>query len=130
MLEEAIDRAKLYLLSWSKRQNVKLDFQIGQRWSTNLQGGRDISVELGDALSIESHLQPVTVTTQVTIAGKAFIVAQEMSDSTSFSYDTWMVEKALKYPARKGTLEYFGLEVVDNKRPLYGVYKAIEAISD
>lgn len=40
-----------------------------------------------------------------------------------------IVNKALKNDALKAALQYFNDEVVDNNRPLYGIYKSIEAIT-
>jgi hypothetical protein len=52
-----------------------------------------------------------------------------MHDSASPANDTSMVNKALKDKTLKNALHYFSEEVVDDDRPLYGVYKALEVIA-
>ena len=39
-----------------------------------------------------------------------------------------LFEKARKYSALKSILYYFDEEVLDDEQPLYGIYKALEAI--
>jgi hypothetical protein len=55
---------------------------------------------------------------------------QQMRDSASFTGDAPMLQKAQRYAALKSALLYYSQEVVDDDRPLYGVYKALEAMID
>jgi hypothetical protein len=41
-----------------------------------------------------------------------------------------MLQKAQRYPALESAILYYSKEVVDDDRPLYGVYKALEAMID
>lgn len=128
-LNSAKELARLYLSIWSERQNIKIGVDFNHTWKTNPQGGKDHFLELHDGVKVTERVQIQTVTHQVTMQGKARIVTQQMHDSASFTNDSPVLKKALKYPALKSALQHFSQEVVDDERPLYGVYKALEAIT-
>jgi hypothetical protein len=127
-LEEAKEMARLRLAAWSERQNIKTKVDFNHAWETNPQGTISHSLELGDSVKPVERLQVQTTTHQITIKATASIVTQQMLDSVSFTNDESTVQKAQKYPALKSALLYYNEEIVDNDRPLYGVYKALEAI--
>jgi hypothetical protein len=127
-LEAAKDLARLYLAAWSERQRIKTTVDFNHTWQTNSQGNKNYSLALGDNLKPVERLQMQTTTHQVTIKGTARIVTQQMHDSASFTHDVAMQQKAQKYPVLKDALLYYNEEIVDDDRPLYGVYKALEAI--
>lgn len=128
-LDNAKELARLYLSIWSERQNIKVGVDFNHTWKTNPQGGKDHFLELHDSVKVTERVQIQTVTHQANIQGKARIVTQEMHDSASFTNDSSVLKKALKYPTLKSALLHFSQEVVDDERPLYGVYKALEAIT-
>jgi hypothetical protein len=127
-LEEAKDLARLYLAAWSERQQIKAAVDFNHAWQTNAKGHKDHSVSLGDSVKPVERLQMQTTTHQVTIKGTASIVTQQMHDSASFTNDAAMQQKAQTYPALKNALFYYNEEIVDDDRPLYGIYKAVEAM--
>ena len=53
-----------------------------------------------------------------------------MIDGASFTNDRAMFNKAQQYPALKSALTHYYDEIIDNDRPLYGCYKAIEAMAN
>jgi hypothetical protein len=128
-LDEAKELAHLHLFAWSLRQNIKVGVDFNHTWKTNAQGNQDNFLDLHDNVRVVDHLQIQTVTHQVSIKGSALIVTQEMHDSASPANDTSMVNKALKDKTLKNALRYFSEEVVDDDRPLYGIYKALEVIA-
>jgi hypothetical protein len=127
-LDTAKELACLYLSIWTERQNIKVGADFNHKWRANSQGGKDHFLELHDTAKVTDRVQIRTVTHQVTIKGSARIVTQEMHDNASFTNDSAMLKKALKYPALKSALFHFSQEIVDDERPLYGVYKALDAI--
>src|SRR5438046_1366950 len=51
-LTDAEELACLYLLSWSERQNLKVEVSFNHSWKSNPYGGKDINVELHDEIKI------------------------------------------------------------------------------
>ena len=51
-----------------------------------------------------------------------------LQDTASFTNETEMVQKALRDATLADALHYFTAEALDEDRPLYGIYKALEAI--
>ena len=130
LLESAIMYADLYLAIWTKRQNLKVTVDFNHKWKLNKNGGKDINLEFNDSVSVIDRVQTKTFVSDVSIQGRARIISQEMHDSASFLNDTSVFYKALNHPVLKQALLYFSEEVVDAKKPLYGIYKAIEAITN
>jgi len=69
-----------------------------------------------------------TVVHRVSCEVKARIVGK--SDSASFLANQSLVEKNLKDETLKQALGFYSEKVVDEKRPLYGIYKALEVLID
>ena len=55
-------------------------------------------------------------------------VVREVFDSEYLSNETALVRKCQKDRALDSALRYFHREVLDDARPLYGIYKAMEAL--
>jgi hypothetical protein len=127
-LEAAKDLARLYLAAWSERQRIKTTIDFNHTWQTNSQENKNHSLALGDSVEPVERLQVQAVTHQIAIKCSYSIVTQQMHDSASFTHDAAMQQKAQKYSALKDALLYYNEEIVDNDRPLYGAYKALEAI--
>ena len=66
--------------------------------------------------------------TEVTATGTARVVEPGF-DSEALDRQTTLVEKCLGDAALYSAVKYFDEEVIDTKRPLYGIHKAIEALS-
>ena len=130
LLDSVIMYANLYLAIWTKRQNLKVTVNFNHKWKLNNNGGKDIRLEFNDSISLIDRVQTKTFTHDVSIQGRARIISQGMHDSASFQNDTLVFYKALKHPVLKQVLLYFSEEVMDAKKPLYGIYKALEAITN
>ncbi len=128
--QKARDMAQNYIRIHNFSNPHKIIVDFNHSWKPNATGGRDLSLSLSDSFSVEDRVQIQTQTHQVNIQGRAYIVSQQAHDSASFTNDTTLVNKALKDPTLAEALEYFSEEVVDDNRPLYGVYKALEVIAD
>jgi hypothetical protein len=130
-LEKAIELARTYLSAWSLRQNIKVGVDFNHTWKTNAQGDEAHFLELHETAQVTDRVQIQTVTHQVTrnARGIAKVVTQQMYDSASPANDTPMVNKALKDTTLNNALRYFSEEIVNNDKPLIGVYKAIEEIT-
>jgi hypothetical protein len=129
-LEQAKSLAHLYLASWAVRHNLKISTDFNHEWKTIPQGNKDHFIGLQDGIQLIDRVQTQSVTHQVSFAVQAHIIGVQPHDSGSFTNENTIVLKALKYPALKNALTYYSEEVVDDKRPLYGVYKALEAMTD
>jgi hypothetical protein len=103
----------------------RLTTDLNQSWRKNTHGTRDISIALSETIKVHDDLQ--LTTTSVTITGKAFIVPA--FDSRSLAQQNDLIAKCEKSPALTSALRYFNEEVVADDKPLYGVYKAIEALT-
>ena len=128
-LEEAKEVARLYLSAWSERQNIKVGVDFNHTWKTNARGIQDHFIKMYDYVKVTDRVQIQAVTHQIEIRATASLVTQKMYDSASPAEDTLMVNKALKDSTLKKALFYFSEEVIDDDKPLYGIYKAIEVIS-
>ena len=125
-IEEGKSIANLYIAQWTFRNNVKLSIQYNTEWKLDQGGIKGYFLEVEDPLEIIDRV----ITTTQNIQGKAMIVTQEMYDSASFANDSVMVDKVQKYPILQSVINYYSQEVIGDDRPLYGIYKAIEAITD
>lgn len=123
-IEKAKDLANLYLSQWSLRQGIKVYVEFDSGWKIDLDGIKSHFIEVTDSIHVNDR---VIISTRE-IQGKARIVTQQMYDSASFSNDNIIVKKAQKYPVLKSAIIYYSEEVVEDLRPLYGIYKALEAI--
>jgi hypothetical protein len=128
-LEEAKALACLRLAAWSERQQIKTKVNFNHFWQTDSVGNKNHGLDLKDSVNPAEHLQMQTTTHQISLKVTYSIVTQQMIDSASFTNDEAIIQKAQKYPALKHALLYYNEEIVDDERPLYGVYKALEAIT-
>lgn len=112
--------------SWRVRNNVKLSVDFHQTWQPNPQGGKDIGLTRSETLHVTDRA--ITITTRI-IKGVASII-KPFGDSYRFTNDIEIAKKALTDNTLSESLKFFGEEVVDDDKPLYGIYKAIEVITD
>ena len=127
-LEAAKELAQLYLSAWSARHNIRLSVTFNHAWKTNQEGGQDHSLTLQDQVKVLDRVQIQRTTHQIQVPLSYAVVTEEMRDTASFTNDEVLVQKAARHSALKSALLYYSQEVVDDERPLYGVYKAIEAM--
>ncbi len=128
-LERAKDFARLYLAAWSERQQIKITVDFNHAWQTNSQEVKNHRLELGDSVKPVERLQAQTTTHQITIKTTASIVTQQMHDSASFTHDTRMINKALNNAVLRNALMYFNEDIINDDKPLIGIYKAIQEIA-
>lgn len=127
-LEEAKERTQLYLSAWAARHNIRLSVIFNHVWRPNQQGGQDHALTFEEQVKVRDRVQVQVTTHQIQVPLSYAVVTEEMRDTASFTNDETMVQKAGRHPALKSALLYYSQEVVDDERPLYGVYKAIEAM--
>lgn len=120
--EKALRMANNLIASWSKRNHIKATIEFTQSWEVKPTSGRSISMCVSDDIKTTDR-----ITTSVIIKAMAYIV-KPIGDSYSFSNDIETVKKAEKDKTLSLVLNYFHEEIVDNKRPMYGIHKAIEQI--
>lgn len=121
--ERALIIANALIASWSKRNNIKIKVDFNQSWKVELDGSKFIGLDLHDGIKVTDHV----ITNTVTIRGKGHII-KHYADSYSFANDIGIVRKAEKDKTLELALGYFYREVVDDKRPMYGIHKAVEQI--
>jgi hypothetical protein len=127
-LERAKEVARLFLAAWSERQQIKTQVAFNHTWQTHTEGITSHSIEPGDSGKPGAPLHRQTTTHQVVIPCMCSLVTHQMQESTSFTNDMAILQKAQKYPALKHALFYYNEEVLEADRPLYGIYKALEAM--
>ena len=128
-LQEANKIAKIWLNAWSLRQNIKTKIIFNHRWVTQGDGSKMHYLEIKETLTPIGRIYLDKVTPQENIQAKVQITNQKIFDSASFTPDLDIVNKALNNDALRSALHYFNDEVVDDDRPLYGIFKSIEAIT-
>lgn len=126
--EKARKIAQAYINAQSLRSGRKITVDFNHTWKPNASGNTDHGLSFNETVTVNERVLVQTTTHQASITGKAYIVNQQIHDSASFTNDSDMVDKALKDEVLDKALGYFSEEVVDNDRPLYGIYKAIEII--
>jgi hypothetical protein len=128
--EALADQARLtvsrYLSAVSLNCGRRLSAQLNQSWRKNPAGGKDIGLSLSDQVPVSDALQMTT--TAVSQTATARIVKAFNSRDLSNSSD--LASKCDKDPALASALDYLNEEVIDDDRPLYGVYKALEALTE
>jgi hypothetical protein len=123
--DQARELARQYLAATAFVRGQHLAIDLNMSWAKNSSGGKDISLSVFEVLNVTAELGAVT--TSVDITGKAAIV--KTFDSRSLASQQDLVSKAGKDPALNSALQYFNEEVANHDRPLYGIYKALEALT-
>lgn len=121
--EKALGIAKLFIQTWNFQHNTRLSVNFNHFWRPKDDGGIAHNLNLSDSIKITDRL---ITTHTVSFQVKARIVGR--SDSASFFTNQSLVEKSLQDERLKEALEFYSEEVVDEKRPLYGIYKALEVL--
>lgn len=121
--ERALRISSSLIASWSKRNNIKIEIEFNQSWKMQPDGNRFIGINLHDEIKATDRI----ITTTATIKGMAYIIKPQY-DSYSFSNDVENARNSEKDETLALALKYFHEEVVNNKKPMYGIHKAIEQI--
>jgi hypothetical protein len=121
------DRAKeivrRHLAAFSLQSSIGYTTDLNQSWALNPGGINDISISVADRARVDDSVRM----TQVTIGGTARVVSPDF-ESVRVSNGSDLVRKSFRDPALAKALTYFSEEVIDDNRPLYGVYKAFEEL--
>ena len=115
--------ADTYLYAWSLKHNTKINADFNHSWGPKEDGGKNLKISLSENIKVSDRV----IVNQVSFDVKARIVGK--FDSSSFVNEQELVEKSINNESLRKALEFFSEEVVDEKRPLYGVYKAIEELT-
>ena len=128
-IEKAKELARILFASWNLKHNWNASISFESRWSREVVGKEKAYKDLSGVIAPFGLRHMVVTRREQNIEGKASIITQEMIDTASFSNSDVVAQKALTNPALKTALLHFFEEVADSDRPLYGIYKAIEAIT-
>ncbi len=127
--EKALLIANLFIKTWNFQHNTRLTPSFNHFWEPKENGGTAHNLSLSDSIKVTDRVITThAITHRVSFEVKARIVGK--SDSASFLANQSLVEKSLKDKNLMEALEFYSEEVIDEKRPLYGVYKALEVLID
>jgi hypothetical protein len=124
-VEWARETIQQYLDATSFPTQQPLSANLNESWRKRPEGGEDLAVSVSDRLRVTDDLQITII--RATQTGPALIA--ETFDSRSLASQRVMVSKARNNPALSSALRYFNEEVVWHDQPLYGIYKALEALT-
>ena len=128
-LEKAKELACLLLAAWSERQECNIHVECNHTWEKISQDNQNSELEQADDAKAKEPIQAQVTTHQMSIPTRVSLLSQQMIDAASFTNDRAMFHKAQQYPALKSALTHYHDEIIDNEMPLYGCYKAIEAMA-
>jgi hypothetical protein len=109
---------------WSLVHEIKIHIELNQKWELKPNDNKNIFIELHD----EAKVQDFVRLNQATITGRARIIKPDLFDSSAFKNNLPLLKKSLTNAALQTALIYFHEEILDNDRPLYGAYKALEEL--
>lgn len=117
---------KRYLAAHNFENGTNYHVDLNVSWRMDASGSKAIAIEFCENLSITASLS--VQVTQVTSTGGARLVSPGF-DSDALDNQTTLVNQCHKDPALASALMYFNEEVIEDEHPLYGIYKAIEALT-
>jgi hypothetical protein len=123
--EAARELIRQYIDAASFSRNQPLSANLNQSWRKHPEGSRDFAVSFSETFHLTDDLQATT--TGVTQTGTVFIA--KAFDSRSLGEQREITSRARKNPALSSALRYLNEEVVGDDRPLYGIHKALEALT-
>jgi hypothetical protein len=103
---------------------LKPDFDLATAWEPNEHGGVDTEVRAVDRGSATD-----SVDTELTTVDESGNVQTTSTHGYSLAANVTLTELAVSNKALRQALRYYNNEALDEQRPLYGIYKAIEAIA-
>ena len=119
----ARDIVRQHLEWFGVEHGVRHTVDLNQSWEMKPGGGKTIGIELNETTKVPADIR----VSQVTNQGNTRIVSP-VYDSAALSTYSSQVEKSQRHAALANALRYFSEEVLDDDRPLYGVYKALEEL--
>jgi hypothetical protein len=123
--DKARELAHTYVAALSLLQLRRFTLQLSQPPRMDYNGVLCVSVE--DSGTIRAS-ESVRITAASSLpSGEEKVM--EIYDSRNLHNAKDLVTKALKCPPLQKALEYFAQEVVDDERPLYGIFKALEVLA-
>lgn len=120
--EEAAARSLIddYLAAWSFAHDTKASAQLGHTWKPTKNGGKAYQVSISGTVRIIGGI------THTQTLRFGYVVASP--PPFSFKYAEPLRQKMARDEALRDALKYYKEEIVDDVRPLYGVYKALETL--
>jgi len=120
------DQAKIIvdqlLSGLSIDNNIKFYVDLNESWEKKTDGSSDFNINISD--SIKSY-DVITVTKKLSMS---YVI--EKFNSRNLKNQIDLVKKCQKDKSLALALKYFNEEVVGQDRPLYGIYKSIEELSN
>jgi len=123
--EAARELIRQYIDASSFARNQPLSANLNQSWRKRLEGDKVFAVCISCTVHVTADVEART--TEVTQTGTASVV--KIFDSRSLASQRDITSKARKNPELSSALRYLNEEVVGDDRPLYGIYKALEALT-
>jgi hypothetical protein len=112
-------------LEWfNVAHGVRHIVDLNQSWEMNPDGTKTIALAVSDTIKVSADIR----VTKATVQGRARIVTEAYDSATLSTYSS-QVQKAQRSTALANALRYFNEEVIDDEKPLYGIYKAVEAVT-
>lgn len=132
MKNRALEIAQMFIKIWNFKNNTKLTVNFNHFWEPKEDVGTAYALNFSENIKLRDNVTTHTLKHRLSyevwahITGKARII--NGINSSSFLNNQTLVKKSLKDPSLSEALQYYSDEVVDEKRPLYGIYKALEVL--
>ncbi len=122
--QEARRLAGALIDTWMFRHNAKVSVDFNQSWRVEADGHRSVFVHL----HAEGRAGAAAYATLTERDEHGNDITRVINPS-SFANDQGLAEKACRDRTLEMALHYFTREVIEDERPLYGIYKAIEEVT-
>jgi hypothetical protein len=124
LADEAKSIAARYISAYSFSKDRPFTLNLNQSWKKNPNGTKDIAITISDSLHLTDEVGALCVST--TDNGNTTV---HVYNGRDLGNETELVQKSFRDAAMADALRYFSEEVVGDDRPLYGVYKSLEALT-
>lgn len=121
---EAQSVAARHISALGFSKNLKFSLELNQSWEKHTDGTTLLKIFLYDEIHMTDDLR---LTSSALTDGESRIIATY--DSRNLSNESELVQKSFSDAALGKAMQYFSEEVVGDDRPLYGIYKALEALA-
>jgi len=122
--QEARRLAAALIDTWMFRHGAKVGVDFDQSWRVGPDGHRLVSVN-----GRVEHRVRATLSVTATLRDERGNDVTRVINPYSFANDQELAEKTCRDRTLETALHYFTREVVEDERPLYGIYKAIEEVT-
>lgn len=113
--------AKHFVQAFSLNENTKVTIDFNHTWKPS-NTGRQYAISFQEKLELKYQISH-------TVHSERSAKVIGTDNNISFKVNEKIVIKMLQDPVLAEAIEHFTSEVVDDKRPLYGIYKSIEVIT-